>query len=150
LSKRVRSHEDQTKASLPAPEVSQTSHDESSGRTASHRSPQACHGNPTVSPRTTRRAMETCRGLEHLGESLTVQQLALQRTRATRDVSPVVQERRPKKVPAPREHSPRKSKAVGLAASVPSDAPAKGTRSNAENSHTTCTCQKPKKYADYV
>ncbi|KAG1720611.1 hypothetical protein EDD22DRAFT_962785 [Suillus occidentalis] len=39
LGKRVRGHEDQTKASLPAPKVSQASHDESSGRTASHWSP---------------------------------------------------------------------------------------------------------------
>lgn len=150
LGKRARVHEDQPMASLPATHISDASHDESCSRNASHQSPQASHGDHTIGRRTTRGGMETRRGLEHLSQSPIAQQPTLRRTRAARNVSPVVQERQPKNVPAPRECLPRKTKAAGLAAGVPSDAPAKGTRSNAENSRTTRTRQKPKKYADYV
>ncbi|KAG1838767.1 hypothetical protein F4604DRAFT_1941151 [Suillus subluteus] len=162
LGKGVRGHEDQptashhqslstaTKTIISAPQVSEASDDESSSCITSHWSTQASHGNRALGPNTTGRGMETHRGLEHLSESPRVQEPALRRTRAARDASLVVQERRPKNVPAPRERSPRKSKAAGLAAIVPSDAPAKGTRSNAENLRATRTRQKPKKYADYI
>ncbi|KAG1841514.1 hypothetical protein F4604DRAFT_1939440 [Suillus subluteus] len=101
-------------------------------------------------PRSTHWGMETRRGLEHLRALPMVQPPALMRTRAARDASPVVQEKQPKNVPATREHEPRKAKLARFAPGVPSDAPAKGTRSNAGNTRITCTWQKPKRYTDYI
>ncbi|KAG1855361.1 hypothetical protein DFJ58DRAFT_727565 [Suillus subalutaceus] len=75
---------------------------------------------------------------------------ALTWTRAARDASPVVQERQPKNVPATRDRAPRKAKSARFAPGVPSDAPEKGTRSNAENTQVTRTQQKPKRYTDYI
>ncbi|KAG2030731.1 hypothetical protein BDR03DRAFT_1016834 [Suillus americanus] len=136
-----------TKTSIPAPQVTEGSDDESNGcktNKASNQSTQASHGARTFSP------SSTCQGLEHLATSPTVQEPILRRTRPASYVSPVVEGRQPKTVPAPLEHSLSKKKAARLAAGVPSDAPAKGTRSNAENSRATRTRQKPKKYADYI
>ncbi|KAG1776221.1 hypothetical protein EV702DRAFT_1046373 [Suillus placidus] len=159
LGKRVRGHEDQpmpshhrspptaTKTSIPAPQVTEDSDNENNSRNAakaSHLSTHAGHHGHGFGPNS------TCRGLEHLWASLTAQEPALRRTRATRDASLVVQDSRPKKMPAPRDHSPKKTKAARLAAGIPSDAPAKGTRSNAENLRATRSRQKPKRYADYV
>ncbi|KAG2070122.1 hypothetical protein BDR04DRAFT_1118628 [Suillus decipiens] len=61
----------------------------------------------------------------------------LKRTRAARDVSSRVEEKQARNMPAPREQLPRKAKVAKLAAGVSSDAPAKGTRSNAETSCAT-------------
>ncbi|KAG1775257.1 hypothetical protein EV702DRAFT_1199576 [Suillus placidus] len=72
---------------------------------------------------------------------------ALRRTRAAQDVSLVVQETQAKKVTAPRECLPRKAKSAKLAAGGPSDAPAKGTRSKADNSRAIRT--REMRYADY-
>ncbi|KAG1776913.1 hypothetical protein EV702DRAFT_1197938 [Suillus placidus] len=116
---------------------------------AGHRSTEAGRGTRSFGPSSAQRGMETHRGLEHLGASQKVQAQALRRTRAAQDVSLVVQETQAKKVTAPRERLPRKAKSAKLAAGGPSDAPAKGTRSKADNSHAIRTQEKPKRYADY-
>jgi hypothetical protein len=71
--------------------------------------------------------------------SPTVQEPTLKRTRAARDTSPIVQKNQSRNMLAPRECLLRKTKAAKLTTGVPSDAPAKGTRSNAKNSHATQT-----------
>ncbi|KAG2068918.1 hypothetical protein BDR04DRAFT_1119441 [Suillus decipiens] len=132
---------------IPAPQVTKESDNESNGCKANKASnwlTQAGHGAHTFSPSSTHQ------GLEHLATSLMVQEPMLRRTRPASDVLLVVEGRQPKTVPAPLEHLPRKKKAARFAAGVPSDAPAKGTRSNVENLCATCTRQKPKKYANYI
>ncbi|KAG2741879.1 hypothetical protein P692DRAFT_201871297 [Suillus brevipes Sb2] len=98
----------------------------------------------------THRDGETRRGLEHIFDLPMVQEPSLMRTTAARDVSPATQAKKPRNLPAPREPSPRKAKAAKVAAALPLNPPAKGTRSNAETSHTTRTRQKPKRYNDYI
>ncbi|KAG1854599.1 hypothetical protein F4604DRAFT_1932662 [Suillus subluteus] len=116
----------------------------------SDQSTEASRVTHSFGPRSTRQGMETRRGLEHLCAPPMIQPPALMRTRAARDASPVVQEKQPENVPATREHEPRKAKSARFAPGVPSDAPAKGTRSNAGNTRMTRTRQKPKRYTDYI